>query len=477
MKLFNFIFITLMAHSVMATIWYVGPNLNYKTCKDVQALVKNGDTVIIAEAVYRDVVQVSWTADQLYILGEGNGPRLEAGANIANDQSNGKGIFVVKGKNCIIENIEFANAKVVDHNGAGIRQEGANVLVKNCRFVGNEMGLLCGVIASCTIIMEHNVFENNGSPANPGYQHNVYIGHIDTFIFRYNYSKDAIAEGHELKSRAKYNIIIYNRISNENTVDSRTIDLPNGGTTIIMGNIIEQGESSANTNLFGYGLEGLSNAAPHECYVVNNTFVNKKNRGSFIQCQNGTSLLFAKNNIIAGANTAGFIVGNISRIDSSNNLHYSMISSAGFVDAVQYNYHLSPNSMAINRGIDIQENVLGISLIPNIEYTYDAKLKVKMIQGQIDIGAFEYQGTVAQYDHQENRFKLFPNPVNSTLTIRFDDEQLLNFDLMIYSLTGKQYKIEFNKNGAHEIHADLSQIPSGIYVLDFRNERRKFVVR
>ena len=132
--------------------------------------------------------------------------------------------------------------------------------------------------------------------------------------------------------------------------------------------------------------------------------------------------------------------------------------------------------MAINRGIDIQENVLGISLIPNIEYTYDAKQKVKMIQGQIDIGAFEYQGTVAQYDHQENRFELFPNPVNSTLTIRFDDEQLLNFDPMIYSLTGTQYKIEFNKNGAHEIHADLSQIPSGIYVLEIKDIRRKIVV-
>jgi hypothetical protein len=459
MKLFNFIFISLMAQNAMATIWYVGPNRNYKTCKEVQALVKNGDTVSIAEAVYRDVAQVSWTTDQLYILGEGKGPRLEAGANIANDQSNGKGIFVVRGKNCIIENIEFANAKVIDHNGAGIRQEGANVLVKNCRFVGNEMGLLCGVIASCTIIMENNLFENNGSPSNPGYQHNVYIGHIDTFIFRYNYSKDAIAEGHELKSRAKYNIILYNRISNENTVDSRTIDLPNGGTSIIMGNIIEQGEPSANTNLFGYGLEGLSNAAPHECYVVNNTFVNKKNRGSFIQCQNGTSLLFAKNNIIAGANTAGFIIGNITRIDSSNN------------------YHLSPNSMAINRGIDIQEKALGISLIPNMEYTYDAKQKVKMLQGQIDIGAFEYQGAVALSDHHENRFELFPNPVNSTLTIRSNLTLNTYSFPVIYNLSGQQCKVDFYKSGGQEFHADLSQIPSGIYILEFYNVRRKFVVR
>ncbi|MBK7226801.1 MAG: T9SS type A sorting domain-containing protein [Saprospiraceae bacterium] len=171
------------------------------------------------------------------------------------------------------------------------------------------------------------------------------------------------------------------------------------------------------------------------------------------------------------------LYGEYFTIDSSNNLHYSMISSAGFVDAVQYNYHLSPNSMAINRGIDIQEKILGISLIPNSEYVYDAKYKIKTIQGQIDIGAFEYQGTAALADHHENRFELYPNPVNSTLTIRFDLTLNTYPFPVIYKLSGQKCKVDFYKSDDQEIHADLSQIPSGIYVLEYNNVKRKFVVR
>ncbi|MBK7468753.1 MAG: T9SS type A sorting domain-containing protein, partial [Saprospiraceae bacterium] len=120
--------------------------------------------------------------------------------------------------------------------------------------------------------------------------------------------------------------------------------------------------------------------------------------------------------------------------------------------------------MAINRGIDIQEKALGISLIPNMEYTYDAKQKVKMLQGQIDIGAFEYQGAVALSDHHENRFELFPNPVNSTLTIR-SNLTLNTYPFpVIYNLSGQKCKVDFFKSDDQEFHADLSQIPSGIYI-------------
>ncbi|MBK7226802.1 MAG: hypothetical protein IPH96_15855 [Saprospiraceae bacterium] len=127
---------------------------------------------------------MSWTADQLYILGEGNGPRLEVRCkHCCNDQSNGKEFFVVRGKNYYRKISNLPNAKAVDHNGNGIRQEGSKCLGKNRRFVGNEMGLLCSGTASCTIIMEHNVFENNGSPSNPDISNNVYIFTIDTFIF------------------------------------------------------------------------------------------------------------------------------------------------------------------------------------------------------------------------------------------------------------------------------------------------------
>ncbi|MBK6838286.1 MAG: hypothetical protein IPG90_08405 [Bacteroidetes bacterium] len=42
---------------------------------------------------------------------------------------------------------------------------------------------------------------------------------------------------------------------------------------------------------------------------MNNTFVNKKTTGSFIDIASGTNKLFLKNNILAGAKTGGLIPG------------------------------------------------------------------------------------------------------------------------------------------------------------------------
>lgn len=266
------LFLLFFLQESFATVWHVGPTRTYTYCSQVASLVQDGDTVAIDYATYINDAQVSWTNNNLLIIGVGGRPRLEAGSIIANDNVNGKGIFVIIGSNVRVENIEFANAVVIDNNGAGIRQEGKNLFVHHCKFDGNEMGILQGgTIPNCTITVEYSEFLNGGSAANPGYQHNIYINHIDTFIFRYNYSHDAKNGGHELKSRATNNYVLYNRIANIQTIDSRNIDLPNGGTTVVMGNIIEQGQNSENSNILGYGLEGLSNPAPHNLWIVNNT--------------------------------------------------------------------------------------------------------------------------------------------------------------------------------------------------------------
>jgi hypothetical protein len=82
---------------------------------------------------------------------------------------------------------------------------------------------------------------------------------VDSLIFRFNYSHHAHV-GHELKSRAHVNMIAYNRFSNEATGDaSRDIDLPNGGQAYLIGNTIQQGMQAQNSNMVGYGLEGLNN--------------------------------------------------------------------------------------------------------------------------------------------------------------------------------------------------------------------------
>ena len=456
-----------LSNPLFAKQWNVGPTRMYPTPAAVSALVNNGDTILIDAGLYPNHPQVSFTKNNLLIRGIGGRPRLEAGAALAGN-ANGKAIFVISGSNCWVDHIEFANAAVPDRNGAGIRQEGCNLKVTDCFFNGNEMGILGGAYSPCTVVLEHNVFANNGSSANPGYQHNVYIGKIDTLIFRYNYSVNAIAEGHELKSRAKNNIILYNYIGNLSTVDSRTVDLPNGGTAILVGNILEQGPNSANSNIFGYGLEGLSNPPPHNVWVTNNTFVNKKTTGNFIQLASGTDTLFLKNNIMVGAKTSGLLSGTSMHLDSSHNLIQNAVAGAGFADAVHYNYHLQPGSPAIDQGLVIYQLAGAYSLEATLQYADTAQYSVRPQAGLPDIGAYEYETASSVSSVAQPGIGIYPNPCRHTLYI---NNASGNVPYRIYTPIGQYVKGGIASGGAIAV----GDIPPGYYLLCTDGAKRAFV--
>ncbi len=404
-------------------IWIIGPNQQYKFCSSIQNLISDGDTIFIEEFHYFNDSQVKWAKDNLYIKGLGLKPILEAGPLIENDLSNGKGIFVIAGNNITIDNLEFRNAKVVDNNGAGIRQEGRNLVVRNCIFFNNEMGILCGTIPQCKTTIEFCVFSQNGSTANPGYQHNVYINNIDTLIFQYNSSINAIAEGHELKSRAKYNYIAYNRIANIDSEDSRTIDLPNGGITILIGNVIEQGPNSANNNIIGFGLEGLSNASPHNLFIINNTIINKKDKGSFIQFPNdGLDSFIFVNNIVCGAVSSGVVLGNANYTFTTNNIENVDITFFNFSNAQNSDYHLNENSPCIDNGYKLQQLSIRENYIPKYEYIDVASCTKRYKDVNIDIGAFE-SNTTAVINEEPYSFIAFPNPFSNELNIKSEEKK------------------------------------------------------
>lgn len=456
------------SESLYATQWNVGPTRTYTTPAAVSGLVDHGDTILIDAALYANHPQVYFSKNNLFIQGIGGRPRLEAGASLANN-ANGKAIFVISGSDCRVDNIEFANAVVPDNNGAGIRQEGCDLTVTHCYFNGNEMGILGGNLGVCTVRLEHNVFLNNGSTANPGYQHNVYIGRIDSLIFRYNYSVNAIAEGHELKSRAANNIILYNYIGNLNTEDSRTVDLPNGGTVILVGNILEQGPISANSNIFGYGLEGMVNAPPHHVWIVNNTFLNNKSSGNFIQVANGTDTLYLRNNILVGPKTSGLIQGTPMHLDSSHNLVSNEISAAGFIGADTYDYHLQESSPAINQGELVNKYVGHYSLRADHEYIDTAQYIQRYQDGVPDIGAFEFEG-VTSIDPLSLSLSLYtyPNPCHHVIMTRDIPE---NTPYQLYTLTGQYVQ------GGIVIHnnIDVSRLRAGAYVIRIQGKSARIV--
>ncbi|MBK9104498.1 MAG: T9SS type A sorting domain-containing protein [Saprospiraceae bacterium] len=462
-----------------ATTWYVGPTRIYPYCSQIAGQVQNGDTILIDAATYVNDPQVIWNKSDLYIAGIGGRPRLEAGSIIANDMSNGKGIFVISGANVHVHNIEFARAVVQDNNGAGIRQEGANLWVSNCRFDSNEMGILGGNIANCKTTVEYCEFVNNGSIFNPGYQHNIYINHIDSLVFRFNYSHDAIAEGHELKSRATYNFILYNRIANESGDDSRTIDLPNGGTSVIVGNVIEQGPNSANSNILGYGLEGLTNNAPHHLFCCNNTFINKKSNGSFIQVANGMDTLFVKNNIFAGPKPSGLLVGTPTVLDSSNNAINNDLSVFGLVDVDGYDYHLLSDAPVIDKGVLLTGSILGHPLQPFLEYKDTCSFVSRDVSGITDIGAYEFAMTLATAEKTFSQIALFPNPASGDIQILLGDQAYRLSEAALinnYGVVVRTQKLQPGNNGM-----DITSLTSGVYyillVLDEHQEVRKIIIQ
>ncbi|GDX53418.1 hypothetical protein LBMAG27_24650 [Bacteroidota bacterium] len=466
----------LIAAATDATTWHVGPSQTYNYCSQVASLVQNGDTVLIDFALYQNDTQVIWAKNNLYIAGSGVRPRLEAGSIIANDNVNGKGIFVISGANVHVHNIEFANAAVIDHNGAGIRQEGVNLLVTHCKFDGNEMGILCGSIADCKTTVEYSEFVNGGSVFNPGYQHNIYINHIDTLVFRYNYSHDAIAEGHELKSRANYNFIYCNRIANEQSIDSRTIDLPNGGTSVIVGNIIEQGPNSANSNLLGYGLEGFINTAPNNLYVSGNTFINKKSTGSFIHVAAGTDTLFVKNNFMTGASTGGLIIGTPTVLDSSNNIVNATPTANGFIDVANFNYHLTTTAQAINAGIVIPDMIRGHELQPTQQYVDTCSYEARVLSSLPDIGAFEYNEGQFIAEESDITFSIYPQPAGSWFYLH-TNRNFNSASLQICDMTGRT--VWTGNLAGTETYINTADWNTGVYLIqlnDIHDSCNKMVI-
>lgn len=452
-----------------ATIWQVGPSHTYTMPSQVSTLVQNGDTVDIDAGNYPSDV-CRWQAHNLLLRGIGGFAHLESNGLSWGD----KAIWVIQGNNARVEWIEFSECTSTSQNGAGIRQEGLNLTVSRCYFHHNEDGILAGAFSPSKFTIEYSEFAYNGF--GDGYSHNLYIGNIDTLVFRYNYSHHCHV-GHELKSRAKVNYILYNRISNEATGNaSREIDLPNGGLAIIIGNEIEQGPNSQNSNIIGFGLEGLSNPSPHQLYVINNTIVNDRSTGSFLSVLSGTSLLKAYNNIFAGPGT--IISGSVAVVDTSNNF-YSTVLNAGFINAAGYDYHLLSSSGAINGGTN--PGTAGtFSLTPVYEYVHTANMANRIVNAQIDMGAHEF-GTSTGIENSEREnsgINIFPNPSFGNFEIISDTK----IDEVIFCDVSGRNILEAKCFGAKTFSLAASGLRTGIYFLSVKSEnktteRRKIIIQ
>ena len=129
--------ITTWALTLVAVTLEVGPGRALTRPSQAAAIAQDGDVVAIDAGTYTGDV-ATWRANGLTLRGVGGRAHL-----VANGQSaQGKAIWVIQGNNTTVEAIEFSGAAVRDRNGAGIRQEGAGLTVRDCSFHDNENGIL-----------------------------------------------------------------------------------------------------------------------------------------------------------------------------------------------------------------------------------------------------------------------------------------------------------------------------------------------
>jgi len=375
-----------IAAPASAAVLSVGAGKTYATPCKAFAAAKAGDTVEIQAATYSgDVCAIS--ASKLTIRGVNGRPHIKAGGK----NSGGKAIWVVRGNDITVDNVEMSGAAVPDKNGAALRLEGTNFTLRRSFLHDNENGVLSGVNEASTVTMEYNEFGHNGR--GDGYTHNVYIGKVAKLYFRYNFSHDANV-GHNLKTRGIYNMIAYNRFSSLRAGEtgstaagkpSYEVNVPNGGTTYIIGNVIQQPASNNNPAMVSYGEEGVGTRKT-DLYVINNTFVNdESSRGTFVTVRNATTPAKLINNIFSGGGT---VTAQATAIQKTN---YRSVAG-NFVNKASYDLRPATPAQIANAGSNPGNSAGGLALKPTASYKHTASYSTRSTMGgTIDIGAYEVQ--------------------------------------------------------------------------------------
>ncbi|MFZ2501730.1 MAG: hypothetical protein WAW88_03515, partial [Nocardioides sp.] len=346
----------------------VGPTRRLTTPSAAAAVARSGDTVEIDAGTYSGDV-ATWTQDDLTLRGVGGRVRLRADGQSAQ----GKAIWVIAGDRTRVQSVEFSGATVPDGNGAGIRQEGAGLTVVGCRFHHNQDGILTGANPSSVIKIIRSRFARNGG--GDGYTHNIYIGAVRKFVLKGS-TIAAANVGHEVKSRARINKIVANKIFDKRAAASYSIDLPNGGRSLIAGNVIAQGPNSPNRAVISYGAEGLTQPSS-TLWVVNNTLVNKQPEGGTYIAAAPGSAVHVWNNLLVGP-------GDLTAITAVTAGH-NRRTTKGFRAPARHDFRLLSNSPARDRGVP-----LAAAHRAKLEWRGPADFVKRRVSGRPDLGAFEY---------------------------------------------------------------------------------------
>ena len=158
-----------------------------------------------------------------------------------------KAAFVLRGNGSVVDGIVFRGFSVSDGNGAGIRAEMGDLVVRNAMFLDSQEGILGGEPTNQRITIDRSTFSRLGQCDQAvDCSHSIYLGNKGSVTIT-NSRFERGTGGHYVKLRVP-NVTIANN-GFDDTAGRKTnymIDLSEGGTGAIQGNMFVQGRGKEN---------------------------------------------------------------------------------------------------------------------------------------------------------------------------------------------------------------------------------------
>lgn len=207
---------------------------------DAVAALGGGDgTIVVAPGRYPDCAVVA-----------GGRVTIRAGvpgtAVFDGGACEGKATLVLRTRAATVDGLTFTHVRVPDRNGAGIRLEGGDLLVTRATFADSEQGILSGELPGATITIRDTTFTGLGGCPGGMCSHSIYIGPAAQLtVERVRFERGT--GGHYLKSRAARITVSDSSFDDARGRETNyLIDLPNGATGSIRGNVMVMGPNKEN---------------------------------------------------------------------------------------------------------------------------------------------------------------------------------------------------------------------------------------
>lgn len=205
----------------------------------VAAIGDDQGTIQIAAGRYRDCAVQE--AGRIAFVAEVHGSVIFDGG-----MCEGKATLVLRGRSARVEGLVFTHMQVADGNGAGIRIEQGDLSVSQVLFLDGQTGILSAADPSATIRVDHSTFSGLGVNSDDGAAHSIYIGRYGALEVT-NSRFERGTGGHYVKSRApRIRVTDSSFDDSGGQATNYMIDLPEGATGRISGNIFVQGTRKEN---------------------------------------------------------------------------------------------------------------------------------------------------------------------------------------------------------------------------------------